>query len=108
LKAVAPAPLISVEFGVTVSMFTLVSAFGTPVLQLPGLNQPLEVAPVQLVTWACVETVDAVKSAIAASNLEEKNLPPARAAVVAPRGGPMDDSRRGSHPIFNPNQSAPY
>ena len=104
-RAVAPAPLTSVEFGVTVSMFALVSAFGTPAFQLRGLNQPLEFAPVQLV-WACVETVDAAKSAIAASNPDETILPPARAGEVAPLRGPMDDSRCRSHPISAPNQSA--
>src|SRR5258708_19896208 len=86
-------------------MFALVSAFGTPAFQLRELNQPLENAPVQLV-WACVETVDAAKSAIAASNLDETNLPPARAGDVVPRRVPMDDSRCGSHPISAPNQSA--
>ena len=65
-------------------MFAPVAAFGTPAIQLPGLNQPLENAPVQLV-WACVETVDAAKSAIVASNLDETNLQPAPAPDVAPR-----------------------
>ena len=83
-------------------MFTLVSAFGTPALQLPGLNQPLEVAPVQLVTWACVETVHAMKNATAASNLKETNLQPAPVPDVEPQCGPVDDNRRGSHPNISP------
>ena len=98
IGALALPPLISVEFGVTVSMFALVAAVGTPATQLSALNQPLETAPVQLV-WACVETVDAVKSAIVASNVDKTNLHPARARDVAPRRVPMDDSGRSSHPI---------
>ena len=84
-SAVAPAPLISVELGVTVFMFASVATPGTPRgSQLTGLNQPLETAPVQLV-WACVETVDAAKSAIVASNPDERNLQAARARdVVTP------------------------
>ena len=64
-------------------MFALVAAVGTPASQLRGLNQPLENAPVQLV-WACAETVDAAKSAIVASNLDETNLQPARALTSRP------------------------
>ena len=59
-SAVAPAPLISVELGVTVFMFASVATPGTPASQLAGLNQPLENAPVQFV-WAYVETVDAAE-----------------------------------------------
>ncbi len=83
------------------SMFALVAAVGTPASQLPGLNQPLETAPVQLV-WAFVGTVDAAKSAIIASSLDETNLQPPHAGDVAPRRNPEDDSRRGSHPISAP------
>ena len=100
-----PGSLITVEFGVTVLMFASVVCLGTPASQLPVKNQSEENCPVQLV-WACVETVDAAKSAIVASNLDETNLQPARARDVAPRRGPVDDSRRGSHPISAPNQSA--
>jgi hypothetical protein len=65
-----------------------------PPIQLPLKNQ-LEVnVPVQSL-WACVETVDAATSAIAASNVDETNLPAARAGDVAPRHDRMDDSRRG-------------
>jgi hypothetical protein len=85
-------------------MFALVAAVGTPAFQLRGLNQPLENAPVQLV-WARVETVDVATSAIAASNVDETNLQP-RAGDVAPRRGPMENGRCGSHPISAPNQSA--
>jgi hypothetical protein len=86
-------------------MFALVAAIGTPASQLPGLNQPLETVPVQLV-WACVETVDAMKSAIIASKLDEANLLQARAPDVVPRHGLMDDRRCGSRPISAPNQWA--
>ena len=72
-RAVAPGIATTVEFGVTVSMFALVATVGTPAFQLPAVNQSEETAPVQSV-WACVETVDATKSAIAASNLDETNL----------------------------------
>jgi hypothetical protein len=85
-------------------MFALVAAVGTPAFQLPGLNQPLETDPVQLV-WACVETVIAMKIAIIASNLDETNLQP-RAPEAAPRRDPMDDSRCGSRPISAPNRWA--
>jgi hypothetical protein len=82
-------------------MFALVAAVGTPAFQLPAGNQSDETAPVQLV-WAYVETVDAVKSAIAASNMDETILQPVRARDVVPRRSPMEDSRRGSHPITAP------
>lgn len=58
----------TVAFGVAVSIFALVASVGTPASQLPGANQSEELIPVQFV-WACVETVDTVKSAIIASNL---------------------------------------
>jgi hypothetical protein len=61
-RALAPALVIAVEFGVTVLMFALVAAVGTPAFQLPAANQSEEIAPVQLV-WACVDTVDAASSA---------------------------------------------
>ena len=83
-SAVAPAPLISVELGVTVFMFASVATPGTPASQLRGLNQPLENAPVQLV-WACVETVEVAKNAIVASNPDERNLQVARARDVVSR-----------------------
>ena len=98
-------PLISVGFGVTVSMFTLLNVEGTPAVQLRELNQPLENAPVQLV-WACVETVDAATSAIATSNVDGTNLQLTCARDVAPRRGLMENSRCGSRPISAPNQSA--
>jgi hypothetical protein len=79
-------------------MLALVTAVGTPALQLPAVNQSEETVPIQWV-WACVAIVDAAKSAIVASNVDKTNLPPARARDVAPRRGPMDDSGRGSHPI---------
>ena len=94
-------PLISVELGVTVSMFALVVCLGTPAIQLRKLNQPLENAPVQLV-WACVVTVDAAKSAIAASNLDETNLQPPRAGDVAPRWGPDGKKSMRFAPHFGP------
>ena len=97
--ACAPGSLITVEFGVTVSMFALVVCVGTPASQLRKLNQPLENCPVQLV-WACAETVDAAKSAIAASNLDQKNAQPASAPDVAPRRGPIDERRCGSRSIL--------
>ena len=77
--------MISVEFGVTVSMFALVATPGTPKgLQFRGLNQPLEIVPVQL-DWACAETVDAASSAMVASNPDERNLQAVRARdVVTP------------------------
>ena len=71
----APGSLITVAFGVTVLMFPSVVCLGKPASQLPLKNQLEENCPVQLV-WACVETVDAAKSAIAASNLDETNLQP--------------------------------
>ena len=70
-----------------------------PVIQLP-------VASTQVLTCACAGAETAATSAIVASNLDKKNSQPARARDVAPRRGPMDDSRRGSHPTSNPNQSA--
>ena len=82
-------------------MFALVAAFGTPAFQLPGLNQPLETAPVQLV-WAYVATVNVATSAIVASNLDKTNLQPARAGDVTPLRGPLDESRRGSRPTLVP------
>jgi hypothetical protein len=86
-------------------MFALVAVFGTPALQFRGLNQPLENAPVQLV-WACVDTGDAVKSAIAASNMDETNLQLARAGEVARRRGPMDDGRSRRISTSSPTASA--
>src|SRR5580700_10309759 len=74
-------------------MFALVVSLGTPPIQLPDRNQLEETTPVQS-DWACAETADAMKSAIAASNLGEGNLQPARARNVAPR--------RGSHPTSAP------
>jgi len=103
-RALAPVLVTAVKFGVTVLMFALVAAEGTPAFQLSPINQSEETAPVQLV-WACVDTVNAA-SAIAASNLDETNLQPARARGVVPRRGPIDDSRCGSHPISAPNYSA--
>jgi len=94
-RANAPGSLITVAFGVTVLMFPSVVCLGKPASQLPLKNQLEETAPVQLV-WACIETVEAVKSAIPASNLGGTNLQPP-APDVARRRGPMDDSRRGSH-----------
>ena len=79
-------------------MFALVAAVGTPAFQLPAVNQSEETAPVQSV-WAYVETVDVVKSAIVASNLEETNVQPARASAAAFRRESIDDRQRGSRPI---------
>jgi hypothetical protein len=64
-RTVAFAPLITVEFGVAVSMFALVSRFGTPAFQLAAVNQSDEDPPFQLV-WARVDTVDAESNAITA------------------------------------------
>ena len=62
--------------------------------QLPAANQLDDPAPASqfLRFWAYVETVDAVKSAIAASNLEETNLPPARARDAVSRRGRVERS----------------
>ena len=98
-RAAAPGLATAVEFGVTASMFPSVVCLGKPASQLPDKNQSEENRPVQLVVWACVETVDAAKSAIVASNLDETNLRPARARDVTSRRGPMGESRCGSHPI---------
>jgi hypothetical protein len=68
----ALAPALVIEFGVTVSMFALVTAVGTPALQLPAANQSDETAPIQWV-WACVATVDAATIAIVASNVDRTN-----------------------------------
>jgi hypothetical protein len=48
LCAVAPGAATTVGFGVTVLMVALVPA-GTPAVQLPAVNQSLDIAPVQLV-----------------------------------------------------------
>ena len=64
-RALAPAPVTAVKFGVTVSMFALAlvaAVKGTPALQLPALNQSEDTAPVQLVC-ARADTVDAASSA---------------------------------------------
>jgi hypothetical protein len=66
-------------------MFASSVCLGKVESQLPDKNQ-LEVnCPVQLRVWACVETVDAAKSAIAGSNVDRTNLQPARARDIAPR-----------------------
>ena len=70
-----------------------------PMIQLP-------VASTQVWTCACAGAETAATSAIVASNLDKTNSQPARARDVAPRRGSMDDSRRGSRPTSNPNQSA--
>ena len=63
-------------------MIASVATPGTPTgLQLRGLDQPLETAPVQL-DWACVGAVDAASSAMVASNPAETNLQAARARDV--------------------------
>jgi hypothetical protein len=59
-------------------MFPSVVCRGKPEIQLPDKNQLGETAPVQL-DWACVETVDAAKSAIVVSKVDKANLQPARA-----------------------------
>ena len=104
-----PRPPISVELGVTVFMIASVATPGTPTgLQLRGLNQPLETAPVQL-DWACVGAVDAASSAMVASNPAETNLQAARARdvmSVMSRRGRMGDNGRGSHPMISPYQPA--
>jgi hypothetical protein len=48
-RALAPALVTVVEFGVTASMFALVAAVGTPALQLKAANQSEETAPIQWV-----------------------------------------------------------
>jgi hypothetical protein len=55
-------------------MFTSIVRLGIPAFQLSPKNQSEKNPPVQPVVWACVETVDAATSAIAASNLAETNL----------------------------------
>src|SRR5579863_2316753 len=101
--ALAPGLATTVEFGVTVSMFGLVVAVGIPPSQLPDMNQLEETAPVQ-VFCACVGRVDAAKSAIVTSNIDETNLRPARARDAAPLRGPTADRPGGSHPTLAPNQ----
>jgi hypothetical protein len=59
-------------------MFAFVPGVGTPAVQLPGLNQSEDIAPVQLV-WARVDTVDAESNAITAvvvSKCVRISLPP--------------------------------
>jgi hypothetical protein len=72
-------------------MFALFKPVGIPPIQLTALNQSEETTPVQSL-WACVETVDAAKSAIVASNVDKTNLQPARVREVARRRDPIDDS----------------
>jgi hypothetical protein len=86
-------------------MFALIAAVGTPAFQLPAANQSGDTAPVQLV-WACVETVDAVNSTIAASNPDDTDLKPARVGDIAQCQGRIENSRYGSRLIPAPNQSA--
>ena len=63
-------------------MFASSVCLGKVESQLPLKNQ-LEVnVPVQLV-WACVETVDAAKSATIASNLDETTLARRRVPVTS-------------------------
>src|SRR6188472_3585075 len=91
--------MISVEFGVTVSMFAFVATPGTPKgLQFRGLNQPLEIVPVQL-DWACAETVDAASSAMVATNPDERNLQAVRApehVACADSDTPNDNDKGAS------------
>jgi hypothetical protein len=77
---------------------------GIPPTQLPPKNQLEDNSPVQL-DWACVETVDAAKSAIVVSNVDKTNSQPAHVPDVAPRRGPMDNHRHGSRPISASDQS---
>jgi hypothetical protein len=94
--AAAPGLATTVEFGVTVLMFASVVCVGRErTLQLTPKNQSEETNPVQSLVWACAETADAMKNAIAASNLAETNLPPACAVDAATRGAPINGS--GSH-----------
>ena len=67
-RALPPGVSTTVGCSDSVSMLALVPAVGTPAVQLPGINQSEEVAPVQSV-WACAETIDAAKSTLIASNL---------------------------------------
>jgi hypothetical protein len=95
--------LITVAFGVTVLMFASSVCLGKPPIQLPAKNQLEENRPVQS-DWACVETVEAAKSAIAISNMAETNLQTARAGDAEPRRDTMKNSRCDSPPISAPNQ----
>jgi hypothetical protein len=85
-------------------MFASVVCLGKPALQLPLKNQLEENCPVQSV-WARVETVDAAKTAIVASNVDKTNLQPVRAGDVAPGRGPVDHGGRGSPRISASNPS---
>src|ERR1700722_49525 len=107
-RASAPGRLITVGFGVTVLMMASSVCLGKVESQLPLKNQSGVNRPVQFLVWACVETADAAKSAMVASNLDETNLPPARARDVARRRGPMENSRRGSYSIRPPTNRQWY
>jgi hypothetical protein len=90
--------MITVAFGIKVLMLASRVSVGLPPIQFSARNQSEETAPVQSEVWACAETVVAATSAIVANNLEETNLTPVRAGDAVP----LDDSRRGSHPISAP------
>src|SRR5262249_61180903 len=64
--ATAPGVPITVGLTGTWLRIALVPSVGTPAVQLPAINQSEDVAPVQLVVWARVATVDAESNAITA------------------------------------------
>jgi hypothetical protein len=66
---------------------------------LPLENHSEETCPVQFLVWACVEAVDATKSAIVASNPQATDFPPARAGDAVPWRDPMEIGRCDSRPI---------
>jgi hypothetical protein len=66
-------------------MLTSTVRLGIPPIQLSPVNQSEESRPVQSVSWACGETIDAAKSAIATSHVDKMNLQPVRPREVAPR-----------------------
>ena len=74
-RANASGVVISVELGVTVSMFASIVCLGKPPIQFPLRNQFEENCPVQSEVCARVGTVDAARSAIVARAVDEPNCP---------------------------------
>jgi hypothetical protein len=66
----APRPLITVGFGVSVLSVTQVAASGTPFgVQLLGSNQSVDVAPFQVASAAAAGSIDPARPSISASEL---------------------------------------
>src|SRR5262245_44179481 len=67
-------PAITVGLTGTWLRIALVADVGTPAVQLPAINQFSDIAPVQLVVWARVDTVETESNAITAVVVSKASL----------------------------------